>query len=354
MSAKSANIALDNMTRHLNRTTLPRLPPAPGFDGDGEYRAQIDMWKKWIAWEKEDPLVLKDDEPKVYQQRIMYCYKQALMAARFWPEIWVEAAEWCFEAGIRENDQDSGVDMLLQGIGANPESVLLALKHADHIESTFPGKEGDKSEYAKAVRKPYDDVLDHLYALGKKAKEREDLETETLKQAAALGTPIHPSIENEEDENGEPKKSATEEKIIAIRKAYAKENRLNWLMISYVWIALARAMRRIQGKGHKDTHGLRKVFTDARARGKLTSDVYVAVAMLEWVVYKDPVGQKIFERGAKLFSTDEKFMIEYLKYLHSKDDTTSKLVRATTLLNVILTAPRCACGIRDLRQQACR
>lgn len=324
MSAKSANIALDNMTRHLNRTTLPRLPPASGFDGDVEYRGQVDMWKKWIAWEKEDPLVLKDDEPKVYQQRIMYCYKQALMALRFWPETWVEAAEWCFEAGIREQDQDTGVAMLLQGIAANPESVLLALKHADHIESTFPGKEGDKSEYAKAVRKPYDEVLGHLYALGDKVKDREKLEISTLKQAAALGTPIQPSIENDEDENGQPRKSATEEKISAIQKAYAKETQLSWRTISYVWIALARAMRRIQGKGSPTDGGLREVFTDARKKGRLTSDVYVAVALLECVVYKDPVGQKIFERGARLFPTDENYMIEYLKYLHSKDDTTSE------------------------------
>lgn len=324
MSAKSANMALDNITRHLNRTTLPRLPPAPGFDGDAEYRGQVEMWKKWIEWEKDDPLVLKDDEPKAYQQRIMYCYKQALMAMRFWPEFWVDVAEWCFEAGIRENDQDTGVEMLLQGIAANPESVLLALKHADHIEATFPGKEGDKAEYAKAVRKPYDAVLTQLYAMGDKVKEREKMEISTLKQAAAMSTPVQPSIENDEDEDGAPKKSAAEEQISAIQKAYVKETQLSWRTISYVWIALARAMRRIQGKGSPAEGGLREVFTDARKKGRLTSDVYVAVALLECVVYKDPVGHKIFERGARLFPTDENYMIEYLKYLHSKDDTTSK------------------------------
>jgi cleavage stimulation factor subunit 3 len=111
--------------------------------------------------------------------------------------------------------------------------------------------------------------------------------------------------------------------ISAIQRAYAAETQLLSRTISYVWIAMARAMRRIQGKGSQTEGGLRKVFTDARQKGRLTSDVYVAVALLESVVYKDPVGAKIFERGARLFPNDENFMIEYLKYLHSKDDTTS-------------------------------
>lgn len=326
MSAKSANIALDNITRNLKRITLPRLPPAPGFDGDEEFRTQVELWKKWIAWEKEDPLVLKDDEPKAYKQRILYCYKQALMASRFWPEIWVDAAAWCFESDIRENDKVSGTEMLLQGIAANPESVLLAFKHADHIEAHYPEKEGDKSEYAKAVRKPYDTVLDNLYKMGDKVRDREKLEANALKQAAALELQVQESIEvnDDDDEERAPEKSATEKRIAAIQQAYATEIQLLAKTISYVWIALARAMRRIQGKGNQTEGGLRKVFTDARQKGRLTSDVYVAVALLESIVYKDPVGAKIFERGARLFPNDEGFMIEYLKYLHSKDDTTSK------------------------------
>lgn len=324
MSAKSANIALDNMTRYLKRHNLPRLPPAPGFDGSQEFRDQVDMWKKWIAWEKDDPLVLKADEPKAYNQRVLYCYKQAQMALRFWPEIWVDAAEWCFQNDVYENDKEMGIEMLLQGIKANPESVLLALKHADHVEAHFPAKEGDKSEYANAVRAPFDAVLDTLYELGDKAKEREKLEVGTLKQAAAQES-LQPSIEqNDEEDNDKPKRSLMEERILAIQKGYAVETQLLSRTVSYVWIALARAMRRIQGKGSQTEGGLRKVFTDARQKGRLTSDVYVAVALLESVVYKDPVGAKIFERGARLFPNDENFMIEYLKYLHSKDDTTSE------------------------------
>lgn len=326
MSAKGANIALDNIARHLKRTNLPRLPPVAGFDGCEEYQAQVEAWKKWIAWEKEDPLVLKDDEPKAYKQRILYCYKQALMALRFWPEMWVDAAAWCFENDIRENEKALGIEMLHQGIAANPESVLLAFKHADHIEANYPEKEVDQSEYAQAVRQPYQTILETLYKMGDKVKEREKLEVNTIKQAAAQEPAVQDSIEplDDDDEEQDVKKSPTEERIAAIQQAYAAETQLLSKTISYIWIALARAMRRIQGKGNQTEGGLRKVFTDARQKGRLTSDVYVAVALLESVVYKDAVGAKIFERGARLFPNDEGFMIEYLKYLHSKDDTTSK------------------------------
>ncbi|KAL7910920.1 hypothetical protein GGI35DRAFT_446003 [Trichoderma velutinum] len=339
MSAKSGNIALDNITRDLKRTNLPRLPPAPGFEGDQEFRNQVALWKKWIEWEKEDPLVLKTDEPKVFAQRVLYCYKQALMALRFWPELWVDAAEWCLQNDIGDVDKELGTEFLVQGITANPESVLLALKHADHIEATSPLREGDKSEFAKAVRKPFDDVLNTLYALGDKAKEREKLEISTLKQAAAHEAPVQQSIEDDDYEEGTPKKASTEERISAIQKGYAAETNLLSRTISHVWIAMARAIRRIQGKGNQTDGGLRKVFTDARQKGRLTSDVYVAVALLESVVYKDPVGAKIFERGARLFPNDEGFVVEYLKFLHSKDDTTNARVVFETCVNRLVANP---------------
>jgi cleavage stimulation factor subunit 3 len=69
---------------------------------------------------------------------------------------------------------------------------------------------------------------------------------------------------------------------------------------------------------------MRQAFADARHRGRLTSDVYAAVAQLEWTIYKEPAGGKIFDRGARLFPEDENFTLENIKYLHSRDDFTSK------------------------------
>ena len=345
MSAKSANTALEHITRGLNRTNLPRLPPAPGFDGDQEFMEQVEIWKKWVAWEKSDPLDLKDDkdQPGLYQKRILYVYNQALMALRFWPEMWVDAAQWCFdnnittvENGVPKDGNANGMDFLTRGIEANPESVLLAFKLADHIESTYPIEENDESKIAfgEAVRVPYDRVLDTLYAMVKNLKEKEAAQVAKLQQMTAA------QESNNEDGDG-PADNIPKAPIEAIQKGYAAQVQLLSRMISFVWIAVIRAMRRIQGKGaiNAPLGGMRKAFHDARARGRLTSDVYVVVAQLEWNIYKDPAGGRIFDRGAKLFPEDENFALENIKHLHSKDDHTNARVLFETVVNRLTQKP---------------
>lgn len=333
MTAKSASLQLDRKTAKLNRTSLPRLPPLPGFAGDQEYKEQVDLWKQLIQWEKEDPLVLKEEEPEAYKQRILYAYKQALMALRFWPEMWVNAAEWCFENNIHKDGSDMGLKFLSDGIEANPESVLLALKLGDRTEMTHPlgDTEDAKEARIQAIRKPYDGVLDTLYKMMQKLKEREKKEVAQIEKSASLaGSAIEVEPRNDDDEAddaaGGPQNPGNEERIKAIKQGFAAQTELLKRTISFVWIATCRAARRTQGKGSLQS-GLRGVFGDARAKGQLTSDVYVAVAQLEHVVYKDPAGAKIFDRGAKLFPEDENFMLEYIKFLHSKDDTTSQYQR---------------------------
>jgi cleavage stimulation factor subunit 3 len=302
-----------------------------GFEGDQEYLQQIDLWKKWIAWEQEDPLVLKDDDAATYKQRVLYIYKQALMALRFWPELWVDAAEWCYNNGLDKE----GDEFLTDGVAANPESCLVAFKKADRIESTLPVAEADKSvaEKGAIVRAPYDQILTTLYGMVQQIKAREAKDLAKLDESDALDATISAIISRAEDDDAE--ENAAEETAKAAKKAsqtkaisdgYAMQTELLARTISFVWIALMRAMRRVQGKGNPkgDVGGSRQIFADARKGGKCTSDVYVAAALIEHHVYKDPAGTKIFERGAKLFPEDAGYALEYLKHLLSIGDTTSK------------------------------
>jgi len=347
MSARSANTAMENITRGLVRTTLPRLPPAHGFDGEQEYMQQVDLWKKWISWEQEDPLVLKTDEPEAYKARVLYLYKQAVMALRFWPEMWVDAAEWCFSNGL---DKD-GDTFLSDGIAANPESCLLAFKKADRLETTLATEEAGKgpAEQGAVVRAPYDKLLETLYDLIKQLKTREAADMVKLDESIALDASISAIVSKAEDddEEDEAEKKAREidkaNKTKVIQQGYASQAHLISRTISFAWIALMRAMRRVQGKGAvKDAiGGSRQIFADARARGKITSDVYVASALIEHHVYKDPAGTKIFERGAKLFPEDEIFILEYLKHLLSIGDTTSKFDHIVP--KAVLIISRCSC-----------
>ncbi len=331
MSARSANTALENLTRGLERTTLPRLAPALGFEGDREYLQQVELWSRWIMWEQEDPLVLKDDEPEVFKQRVLYVYKQAVMDLRFWPEMWVSAADWCYSNGL-DKDADN---FLEAGAKANPESSLIAFKRADRLESTLATGDADKStaERGSIVRAPYDKLLDALYDMNNQLKVREARDLAKYEEPIPLDASISAIISRAEEEDGDadPDKEAREAakaaKMKVIKDGYITQTEVLSKTISFAWIALMRAMRRVQGKGtgkEDGNGGSRKIFGDARKRGKITGDVYIAAALMEHNVYKDPAGTKIFERGAKLFPEDASYTLEYLKHLLSIGDTTSK------------------------------
>ncbi|KAI9724961.1 MAG: hypothetical protein M1812_000237 [Candelaria pacifica] len=339
MSARSSYIELQNLTRGLDRTTMPSLPPALGFDGDLEYLKQIELWKKWIKWEKDDPLVLKDEDPAAYKARIVFVFKQAIMALRFWPEMWFDASEFCFEAGLEKE----GNDFLTQGVSANPESCLLAFKHADRLESTTSSEEGEENikRRGSTIREPYDKVLDALYELIAKAKTREAHDIARVEEAfsqTATARANGANADDDDDDMGdseqEAKEAAKDGQVGAIQKGSAVQINLLSRTITFVWIALMRAMRRVQGKGKVDAPvgGSRQIFTDARKRGKITTDLYVASALIEYHCYKDPVATKIFERGLKLFPKDENFALEYLKHLIAINDiTNARAVFQTTV-----------------------
>ncbi|KAI1803200.1 hypothetical protein F4811DRAFT_562646 [Daldinia bambusicola] len=338
MSARSANTHLENITRGLQRTTLPRLPPAPGFEGDQEYLEQVRLWKTWIAWEKDDPLSLSSDEPNVYRQRVLSVYKQALMALRFWPELWVDAADWCFENNIIDRtEQDTGLQFLVDGLDANPESSLIALKHADRIESTQPTPEDDagKAALVLAVRRPCDRVLETLYDMIKNLKDQEAAAVAKIEEDASLNTTNSggADVEDEEDEGEITEKPSSEAlrdaKIKAVNEGFAAQIQILSQHISYLWIALLRIHRRIQGQGYIKSSpavGMRGLFIEARQKGRLTHDVYVEMSNLEWDVYQDDVATKIYERGTKLFPEQEGYFVEYLKHLHKKRDFTNARV----------------------------
>ena len=337
MTARSSNIELENLTRGLNRTTLPKLPPALGFDGDEEYLQQVDIWRRWVQWERDDPLVLRVEDPAAYQARVVYVFKQAVMALRFWPEMWFEASEFCFQHGMEKE----GNDFITQGMAANPESSLLAFKRADRLEATLPADEGEDGlrRRGTAVREPFDKLLDALYDLVAKAKAREAQDVARIEETVAASNGVAspgraadgaPNDDDDDDADATAEREAREAsktaQIKAVQDGVAVHVRLLSRTISFAWIALMRAMRRIQGKGKVGdvVGGSRQIFTDARKRGRLTSDVYVASALMECHCYKDPAATKIFERGMKLFPDDEAFALEYLRHLVAVNDVTSE------------------------------
>ena len=340
MSARSSYTELSNLTRDVKRSTLPVLPPALGFAGDIEYMRQVDLWKQWVQWEKNDPLVLKEESKSSYKIRVLYVYQQSLMALRFWPEMWFDAAEFCFNNEL----ESEGNDFLAQGIQANPESCLLAFKRADRIEMLTANGHDDASKMQRGheVREPYDQVLDALYGLIAKAMEREEhevrrIEAKAIEEAGRLTNSLskYGSAASKDDDDNDDEEEAKKQvenrkraQIVAVKAANSAQIAILNRTISHAWIALMRAMQRLQGKGKPNPRpgeigGSRQVFTNARQKGRITSDVWIAAALLEFHNSDSEAAKKIFERGMRLFPEDEKFCIEYMKLLLNANDHTS-------------------------------
>ncbi|KAI5279944.1 mRNA 3'-end-processing protein rna14, partial [Ascosphaera acerosa] len=166
MTARSCFLQVQRLTEGLRRTTVPRLPPLPGCEGYEDFQRQLAIWRAWCRWETEDPLALKEEGDLAgYRARVTYVYKQALMAMRFVPELYLEAATFCYEHAL----DAQGDEFLKQGIEANPESTLLAFKRADRLELTS-ADEHDAKRRGALVREPYDRVLDALYEHMAKAR----------------------------------------------------------------------------------------------------------------------------------------------------------------------------------------
>lgn len=339
MTARSCYTQLQNLTRELMRTTRPKLPPTSGYEGDQAYMHQVAIWKEWILWEKEDNLVLKEEDAEAYKNRILFAYKQALMALQFWPEIPYDAAEFCFSQGL----DVEGMKFLNRGIAANPESCLLAFKLADRLEmgtSNDDASDPGAKQRMQKVREPYDKILDALYDLINKNKTREELEIRKIQDnlveanaASAVEQTLPDEIQYQQSDM-EARTAAAHVHIEHVKQYGQAQTELLRRTVSYAWIALMRAARRIQGKGMptEKTGGFRAIFQDARKKGKLTSEFYVESALTEYHCYNDPTGIKIFERGIKLFPEDQHFALEYLKHLIATNDiTNARAVFETTV-----------------------
>lgn len=343
MQARTARMQLEQRLEGLDRKSLPKLPPVYGCAGDDEFGTQVEKWRAWIEWERdEDPLVYRGTEDDAYRKRVLYAYKQATLCLCFYPDIWFEAVNWCFAQGIDAITVE-GEQLLDKAIANNPESVLLAMLKADRVEAALETGNTDEILYRNGEKLdvPYEKVHTALYALRVKLKEKDD---KALAQITAHYASLPPEEDemagqDDDDDNRSDKPKTREEQkkadVDAVKAASATQMDILKRTISYVWVAKMRAFRRVQGQGKplkkgdtsaKVVKGFRGIFSDARPRGPLSSDVYIASALMEWRCYKDPSAIKIFERGMKLFPMDEAFILEYVKHLIALSDVTNARV----------------------------
>ncbi|ELT99142.1 hypothetical protein CAPTEDRAFT_164574 [Capitella teleta] len=87
MNARRVTKEYEAVTKGLNRNA-PSIPPQNNPDES----KQVELWKKYIAWEKNNPL--RTEDHATMAKRVMFAYEQCLLCLGHHPDIWVEAAAY--------------------------------------------------------------------------------------------------------------------------------------------------------------------------------------------------------------------------------------------------------------------
>jgi len=87
MSARRVAKEYEVVTRGLDKNA-PSVPP---FNTFNELK-QVELWKKYIAWEKKNPL--RTEDQSIITKRVMFAYEQCLLCLGHHPDIWIESASY--------------------------------------------------------------------------------------------------------------------------------------------------------------------------------------------------------------------------------------------------------------------
>ena len=91
MNARRVAKEYEVNTRGLNKSA-PCVPPS----GSAEEAKQVELWLKYCAWERSNPLKIEDQN--LITKRVMFAYEQCLLCLGHHPNIWYEAAQFLEES----------------------------------------------------------------------------------------------------------------------------------------------------------------------------------------------------------------------------------------------------------------
>ncbi|CAG5134130.1 unnamed protein product [Candidula unifasciata] len=104
MSARRVAKEYEVATRGLDKNA-PSVPPQNSYNET----KQVELWKKYIAWEKKNPL--RTEDQTIITKRVMFAYEQCLLCLGHHPDIWIEAASYLDQSSkilTEKGDQNSG------------------------------------------------------------------------------------------------------------------------------------------------------------------------------------------------------------------------------------------------------
>jgi len=98
MNARRVAKEYEAATRGLNRNASS-LPPSSRL----EDLKQVELWKKYISWEKSNPL--RSEDHSLIIKRVVFAYEQCLLCLGHHPDIWYEYAAYLDENSKLMNEK---------------------------------------------------------------------------------------------------------------------------------------------------------------------------------------------------------------------------------------------------------
>ncbi|KAG1686688.1 Cleavage stimulation factor subunit 3 [Nymphon striatum] len=309
MNARRVAKELETVTRGLNRNA-PSIPPL----GTIEESKQVELWKKYIAWEKSNPLrtedhamltkrgekmtdcfnaknnivfmgennetgfeepvpfVLHKMQPKIPACEVMFAYEQCILCLGHHPDIWYEAALFLEQSSKLLTEK--GVSKLF----LNSEFI-----------------------YDMGTARMFSDEAAAVY----------ERATSTL-----LKTNMLLYFAYSDFEEGRMKFEKT-------HQIYHKFLELKTVDPTLAYIQYMKFCRRAEG-----IKSARVVFKRAREDERCGHHVYIAAALMEYYCSKDPsVTFKIFELGLKKYGNTPEYVKAYIEYLsHLNEDNNTRVL----------------------------
>jgi len=161
-NAKRAVREIESILVGFNRS-IPATPPT----GSQFEASQKALWRKYINWEKTNPLKL--DDRNMVIKRVMFAFEQCLLCFTFHPDVWYDAASYFENTGrdlIERGDMQNGQKLWEETVALYERAtstflknnLLLHFAYADFEESR---KHNQKAHtiYNKLVQEDIDPSL---------------------------------------------------------------------------------------------------------------------------------------------------------------------------------------------------
>lgn len=154
MNARRVAKELEIIIRGLSKN-YPSIPPT----GSVEEAKQVELWKKYIAWEKSNPL--HSEDTSLVTKRVMFAFEQCLLCMGHHPDFWYEAAQFLDQSAktLTEKGDITAAKMFTDEAEAMFERAISILKQNMLLHFAYADFEESHLKYDK-VHQIYNDYLD--------------------------------------------------------------------------------------------------------------------------------------------------------------------------------------------------